>query len=382
MRGADPFRVDIALAAGFLVAGLLESAFVDTDGNSRAITAVVCVFAFVPLAWMRRKPLFAIGAFVAVCVAQTPLDSFFFVTLTAPFVAVLLLVYLTGRHADDRRMWLQACLLYGGIWLAMLLDPGQAEIPADLIWIFFMFTAVLLAGRGVRSRVLLQREMREKAERHEAERDVHAARAVEDERNRIAAELQAVVANGVSAMVVQAETVPRSIAAGDTAGAGDALRVVEETGRDALAEMRRLLGVLRREGEGPALAPQPSLDRAPALVEQVSGDGLVVALQVEGQAVPLSSGVDLAAYRVLQEALHWTREADGTTSATVSISYDDRDVRVTVRDDRAGGRPPDSTSIQALRDRVGLYGGVLRTSPGGDGVGFKLEARLPHEGRG
>ena len=114
----------------------------------------------------------------------------------------------------------------------------------------------------------------------------------------------------------------------------------------------------------------------------MSGDGLVVALQVEGQAVPLSSGVDLAAYRVLQEALHWTREADGTTSATVSISYDDRDVRVTVRDDRAGGRPPDSTSIQALRDRVGLYGACCAPRRAADGVGFKLEARLPHEGRG
>ena len=139
-----------------------------------------------------------------------------------------------------------------------MLTSNESFSPDDLLWFFLLFGLPVVAGRALRSRVLLQRELREKAYRIEAERASLARRAIEEERDRIASELQAVVANGVSAMVIQAEAVPRLLEADDTASAELALAAVEETGRDALGEMRRLLGVLRREDEGLALAPSPA----------------------------------------------------------------------------------------------------------------------------
>jgi signal transduction histidine kinase len=205
---------------------------------------------------------------------------------------------------------------------------------------------------------------------------------VEDERTRIASELQAVVANGVSAMVVQAGAVPRLIEAGDSTRASESLAVIEETGRDALAEMRRLLGVLRRDDEGPALAPQPTLARADALVARMGAEGLDAELTVDGEPVELSPGVDLAGYRVLQEALASARGADGVSHADVAIVYGDDHVTVTVRDDRPSPDGPDAAALLALRERVGLYGGVLRVAPRRSGPGFKVEARLPAGGPG
>jgi signal transduction histidine kinase len=221
--------------------------------------------------------------------------------------------------------------------------------------------------------VALRRELREKAERIEADRKQAAQRAVEDERNRIAGELQAVVANGVSAMVVQAEAVPVLLAAEDSARARDAFEVIEETGRDALAEMRRLLGVLRREGEGAELAPQPGLARLDALVARVREQGMQVVLTVLGERRELAQGVDLTAYRVVQDALEAAVSATAK-SVTVSLSYGPRDLELEVRDDR-----PDANgeaSLTALRERVTLYGGHVRGARPEEG-GYVLAARLP-----
>jgi signal transduction histidine kinase len=180
------------------------------------------------------------------------------------------------------------------------------------------------------------------------------------------------VANGVSAMVIQAEAVPRLLAADDTASAEQALAAVEETGRDALGEMRRLLGVLRREDEGLALTPQPGLARLEALVERQRERGLDIDLQVEGAERPLSTGVDLTAYRVLEDALQ-AAERQRAERASVLLRYGDGDLQLEVRDDRSGGA---SGRFPGLRDRVGLYGGHLSVARE-DGAGFTLRARLP-----
>ena len=173
-------------------------------------------------------------------------------------------------------------------------------------------------------------------------------------------------------MVIQAEAVPRLLAADDTASAEQALAAVEETGRDALGEMRRLLGVLRREDEGLALAPQPGLARLEALVERQRERGLDVDLQVEGAERPLSTGVDLTAYRVLEDALQ-AAARQRAESASVLLRYGDGDLQLEVRDDRSGGA---SARFPGLRDRVGLYGGHLSVGRE-DGSGFTLRARLP-----
>jgi signal transduction histidine kinase len=371
-RALNETRADALLAAALAVAGVVESAFVNSGGHSRPLTAVVAVALSVPLAWRRRNTLGAVLAFAAVVAADAPLNTFVFSNLDSPFVVVLLLAYTVGRHQVGWRMWLELALLWAAVPVT-----GGIRVATDVLWTTIFLGGPALAGRVLRSRALLQREMREKSRRLQAERDLRARRAVEDERASIASELQAVVANGVSAMVVQAEAVPRLFDAGDRAGGAQALSVIEETGRDALAEMRRLLGVLRRDDAGPALAPQPTLARADALLARMEAEGLDTDITIQGEPVGLPPGIDLAGYRVLQEALWSATRADGASHADVSIVYGADSVLVKVRDDRRGAEGPDPEVLRALRGRVGLYGGALRASPGRGGRGFELEARLP-----
>jgi signal transduction histidine kinase len=377
LREMDPFRLDVGLTAILIVTALLESAFIHHEHGTRGATAVVAVIGLLPMLWRRRDPLVAASAFAVVALAAEPFDTFYTRDLTAPFVAMLLLVYTLARYSTGRRMWAGIGILATLLWVVNAVQHTLAS--DDVVWTFLLFGPPALAGRAMRSRVLLQRELREKAERVEADREERAREAVEHERSRIAAELQAVVAHGLSAMVVQAEGVPRVLAAGDTARAGEALALIEETGRDALGEMRRLLGVLRRHGEAPATAPQPSLSRADALVATVRAAGLPIELTVEGDPVPLAPGVDLTAYRVLQEALTSAAAADGVSRAEVRIHYSDRDVTLGVRDDRPNSDGIDEATLSALRDRVGLYGGALRAGARESGPGFKVTARLPRE---
>src|SRR5205807_4944540 len=194
----------------------------------------VAVALSVPLVWRRRNTLGAVLAFAAVVAADAPLNTFVFSNLTTPFVAVVLLAYTVGRHQIGWRMWLELALLW-----ALVPVTGGIRTATDLLWTTVFLVGPALAGRAIRGRALFQREMREKARRLEAERELRARRAVEDERASIASELQAVVANGVSAMVVQAEAVPRLFEANASAAAAEPLALIEETGRDALVEMRR-----------------------------------------------------------------------------------------------------------------------------------------------
>lgn len=371
-REFDHTKADALLAAAFAVAGVVESALVRSGGHSRPLTAVFSVALAAPLVWRRRTTLGTVIGFVVVAAVATPLSTFIFTSLTTPFIILLTLSYTVGRHAVGRAMWLELAVL------AVLIPlTGGIGSPGDALWTAILLGAPALAGRGIRNRVFLQHEMREKTRRLEAQRGLRALQAVDDERARIASELQAVVANGLSAMVVQSEAVPRLIERADHVGASQALVVIEETGRDALAEMRRLLGVLRRDDEGPALAPQPTLARADALLAPMRAQGLETGITVQGEAVALSPGVDLAGYRVLQEALASAARADGVSRAEVSIVYDDHNVLVKVRDDRENSVGPDPDVLRALRERLGLYGGVLRAVPRQGSHGFEVEARLP-----
>ncbi len=370
-RELDELKGDAMLAALFAIAGVLESILVKSGGHSRPLTACAAVAVSVPLVWRRRNTLAAVVGFVALVSLGSSLNTFLLNNLTSPFVGMLFLAYTVGRHETGWRVWLELG------FIAVVIALGGIGSLGDAIWTAAALGGPALAGRAIRSRMLFQREMREKTTRLEAERELRAQRAVQDERVRIASELQAVVANGVSAMVVQAEAVPRLFATAERVAASHALAVIEETGRDALAEMRRLLGVLRRDDEGPILAPQPTLTRADALVARMKADGLDAAIKVEGKPVTLSPGVDLAGYRVLQEALSSATLAQDVSRADVSIVYGDDNVLVNVRDDRAGpdGLAPDV--LRALRERVGLYGGALRAVPRRGSPGFEVEVRLP-----
>jgi signal transduction histidine kinase len=269
-------------------------------------------------------------------------------------------------------------VLFAGFEAAILLnadfEPGA--IPFGALFVF----APLLVGRGVANRYRLQEELRTKAAEAAEQSRAEAERAVELERGRIAAELQAVVANGISAMVVQAETVPAMLAgvngSSNRAGAGDALAVIEETGRDTLAEMRRLLGVLRHSGDGPLLAPQPSLDRLDSLIDAARQRGLDAQLKIEGERVELAGGVELSAYRTVETTLQAAAEA-GAKSASVTLAFGEREVGVAVTDDRPASASTDDAELQSLRSRLDIYGGRLVADRHDEG--FSVRVRLPRE---
>jgi signal transduction histidine kinase len=375
LRAMDPFHKDVALAAVFVIAGVIELSLIDSHGESRLLTITAGAVSLSSLAFRRRDALVAALVFLVPAVTQAIVGGYLTTASTTPFVAILLLLFSFGRYAPGRRLPVAAGLLSVGMSATIFIEDAFA--PEEIFWVIFLFGLPLLAGRALRSRALLQAELREKADRVEAEREWRAGYAVEDERERIAGELQTLVANGLSAMVVQAETVPRAIATGDSAGAAVALAAVEETGRDALSEMRRLLGVLRRDGDGAELAPQPGLPRVLALVERIRESGLPVELTIEGRDKRrrrLSPGVDLTAYRVVEDALEAALE-QGASEAELLIRYTPDELRLQISDDREGGA---SDRLPGLRDRVGLYGGHLSAGRLDEG-GFRLRARLPIE---
>jgi signal transduction histidine kinase len=372
IRALDPFRVDIGLAAVCAVASAIELPSLNPHGHSRPVTIVAGLIASAAIAFRRRDPLLAAVIFSVPALSQAFFDGYMTTDSTVPFVAVIFLFYSIGRYAAPRRFPAATALLAAAMMATLLVEGGLE--PEDSFWALFLFGLPTLAGRALRSRVLLQAELREKAELAERERIERARGAVEDERGRIAAELQALVANGLSAMVVQAETVPRTVDSGDLVRAGAALAAVEETGRDALIEMRRLLGVLRRDDDGLALAPQPGLPRVFALVERIREHGLPVELDISGDRRRLSPGIDLTAYRVLEDALE-TASAQGAAAAEVLIRFTADELRLQVTDDRVGDL---SDRLPGLRERVGLYGGHLRAERPDEG-GFRLRLNLPIE---
>jgi signal transduction histidine kinase len=181
-------------------------------------------------------------------------------------------------------------------------------------------------------------------------------------------------------MTVQASAVRRRLNP-DQEQEREALEIVEQTGREALAEMRRLVGVLRRPEEGPALAPQPSLQHLDRLVAQARESGLPVELRIEGEATQLPPGVDLTAYRLVQEGLTNAIKHARASKADVVVRYTDGSVEVTVTDDGPGGGDGGGGGhgLVGMRERVTVYGGELEAGPRPEG-GYSLRARLPVQG--
>jgi signal transduction histidine kinase len=200
---------------------------------------------------------------------------------------------------------------------------------------------------------------------------------VSDERARIARELHDVVGHSVSVMTVQASAVRRLLRPHQERQR-EALLVVEQTGREALAEMRRMVGVLRRPEEGPALAPQPSLEHADKLVEHAREAGLQVELSIEGTPEQLPAGLDLTAYRLVQEGLTNALKHAQASHAEVVVQYGEGFVEVTVSDDGHGVGSGDGGGhgLVGMRERVSVYGGELEAGPRAGG-GYRLRARLP-----
>jgi signal transduction histidine kinase len=300
-------------------------------------------------------------------------------------VTVVVLTYTAAVWLSLRRAVLAAVLLWAPslVFGLTVLDTRQPPMRLERTYFaVFLLMAVLLcitAGRTVHHRRAYIAALEDRA--RDAERNQHAltAQAVADERRRIARELHDMVAHHVSVMGVLATGSRRALHR-DPAAADEALATIEETGRTALREMRRLLDVLRTDQE-PAgeLAPQPGLAHLAGLAEQVREAGLPVTLNVEGEVGALDSAVALTVYRIVQEALTNALKHAGSATAEVRLDIGTYWLTLEICDTGRGPRPGRARvghGLLGMRERVTLYGGTLRTGPR-QGGGFRVSARIP-----
>ena len=337
------------------------------------LLAVVAIVT--PLFFRRRFPF---GAPVAVG-AAVGLTAFVDERLVPkdfiPFLAGCAAVFLVGLLRERRLAIAGIVLAIGVEALVAYQDPlkNLSAFIATCIVFGLIWTVAFALGRKFEE----ADEAKKRAARAEREREERARTAVTEERARIARELHDVVGHSVSVMTVQASAVRRLLRP-EQEREREALLIVERTGREALAEMRRMVGVLRRPEEGPALAPQPSLEHVERLVEQAREAGLSVELRVEGDPQPLPAGVDLTAYRLVQEGLTNALKHAQAERAQVVVRYGDGDLEVTVSDDGRGDGSGDGggQGLVGMRERVAVYGGELEAGPQEEG-GYRLRAKLP-----
>jgi signal transduction histidine kinase len=336
---------------------------------------LIAVAAVLPLFWRRRYPFGAPVATAIVIGASTFVDElavphspvFFFLGIAAAF--------LLGSLRESRQALAGLAIMVGVVAIVDRNDPGGSA--GDVLVTSIVFGVSWGIGFGMALKFREAEQARERADRADREREEKARAAVSEERARIARELHDVVGHSVSVMTVQAAGA-RQLLDPDQEREREALMVVEQTGREALAEMRRLVGVLRRPEEAPALAPQPSLEHLGRLVEQAREAGLPVELHVEGEPVALSAGLDLTAYRFVQEGLTNAVKHARAQHADVLVRYADGHVELTVSDDGTGDGGGDSGGhgLVGMRERMSVYGGELEAGPRPEG-GYRLHARLP-----
>jgi signal transduction histidine kinase len=337
---------------------------------------VLAVFAILTPLFFRRRFPFGSPAALGVAVVMTSLIDERLVAFDFTiFLAGCTAVFLVGLNRVRQKAVAGLAVAVGIAALVVYRDPlndVDALIVTSIIFAI-IWTIAFAVGRKFEE----ADEARERAARAEQEREERAHAAVTEERARIARELHDVVGHSVSVMTVQASAVRRLLRP-EQQREREALLVVEQTGREALAEMRRMVGVLRRPEEAPALAPQPSLQHVDRLVEQAREAGLPVELRIEGDPLPLPAGVDLTAYRLVQEGLTNALKHARAERAHVLVRYSAGDLEVIVSDDGQGAGSGDGGGhgLVGMRERVAVYGGVLEAGPRPEG-GYRLRARLP-----
>ena len=356
-----------ALLAIALAAFVLFEDFTSDVVPSAAVLAL-SLAATLPLAVRRRAPLATVTIVVAALVGMSALDLDQEPQTT--LLALLLATYSAGAHLPSPVAFVGAAVALAG---------SLAMEPADFIVAGPLYAGTWGVGRLVRANRMQAARLTELTSVLEREQAENARLAIAEERGRIARELHDVVAHSMSVIVVQAGA--ERLALGDERrSTREVLGAIERTGREALAEMRRLVGVLRRSDEEPDLSPQPSLAHLDALVEHVRQAGLRVDLSVEGTPLALPPGVDVSAFRIVQEALTNVVKHAGPARVTVIVRYGDRSLEIEVVDDGAGPSAPngDGHGLVGMRERIALYGGDLDAGPR-PGGGFAVRARLPVE---
>jgi signal transduction histidine kinase len=366
----------VAVLAGVTVT--LELLTARAPGHPRAAVVAVGIAWAVCLSFARRWPVRAQLAFGVICVAEAAAGlRAMSMTSSAVFIAMAF-VFCVALWTPARTVAVVSTVSGVLLTIALFVEGSTGPVAGDIAFIVLVLTGMpIVAGRVLRSRALLNDRLDAQARELEHNRAEREQAAVLGERTRIARELHDVVAHDVSVMLVQAQAA-RRIVPGDPERAREAIAAVETTGREALGELRRLLGVLRRGDEELALAPQPSLARVATLVERMRAAGLRVDLEIDGTPVDLPPGLDAAAFRVVQEALANVLQHAGAARADVRVSYGPTGVDLLVRDDGPSGTSEfsEGRGLVGLRERVALYGGELRAGRRRAG-GFELRARLP-----
>jgi signal transduction histidine kinase len=368
-RTLHPYLVDSMLALTLTISIVVEAAnninTVATGGDMFAL-----LFLTIPLVWRRREPL---PAYSVIMIMAVPFIQY------APYTsvcAIMVAAYSVGAYCRYRLASLGA-LVATAIVIDVVFHGGLPPIP-QAAGPFIVLLPLWLVGNAIRTRQLRIDASEERAMRLEREQELSTRTALAEERARIARELHDVVAHSVSVMVVQAGAA-RQVMSTSAEQALEALRAVESTGRDAMTELRGLLNVLG-EDEGMALAPQPGMDQMDRLVQRVREAGLPVELQVEGTRRPLPVGVDLAAYRIVQEALTNALKYSGLARTRVVLDYRAEELKLEVLDEGSavpsGERMDAGRGVAGMRDRVALYGGSLEAGPR-PVRGYAVRAWLP-----
>ena len=361
-HGVDALIVALAALAQ-------AEAWFDPSQRPRAITVPFTLLWTLPLLFRRRSPLGAPVVVLVVLAAEAMVADEAVTSSQANGLAIVAAFGIVGSHPDLRQAVIGALIGYVSMGVIVLDDrPRLAGTVA-----IFVFTAVAWTiGRTLSERGRRAADLEERADRLAREHET----AVAGERARIARELHDVIAHSVSVMTVQAGAA-RLLLGEDPARARESLVAVEETGRQALAEMRRLLGILRGDDRQTRLTPQPGIGDIDALVDQVRAAGLPVDVVVQGDPKRLSPGVDLAAYRVVQEALTNALKHAGAARAEVSVRYGRDAVQLAIVND---GRVPTNGraghGLVGMRERVALYGGEFEAGPRSGG-GYADRATLP-----
>jgi signal transduction histidine kinase len=328
----------------------------------------------VPLLMRRRFPLAAPVCAFAALAGLTFADPQATTSTDLTVAALMFAFWSVGANTEGRKAVLGLVAGLASIFVIIERDPNLGH--GEQIVLYVLGVGAWVAALDLQRRTRRATALEDETARLERERVERERTAVAEERRRIARDLHDVIAHSVSVMTVQAGAA-RLLLDEEPARAREPLLSVEETGRQALAEMRRLLGIMRRNDSDPALAPQPGLARLDHLLAQAGRAGLPVELTVEGEPKALAAGVDLAAYRIVQEALTNARRHGRSTRAQVAVRYGRETLELEIENDgRIASSREGGHGLLGMRERVELYGGELDTGPRPRG-GYAVHVRLP-----
>jgi signal transduction histidine kinase len=357
------------------VTALIELILSGAPSSSRWFAVPALTVLLLPLFTRRWFPFGAPAAYWILAAAVSFADGLLIPSIESLFLVGLASAALLGNLRDAKKAWAGLVIVLACITAVVYNIPGIAT--AELILIPVEFGITWAVGFALRARSEQVEAAETRAMRAEREREAAARLAVAEERARIARELHDVVAHAVSVMVLQVGAVRHKLPEA-MADDSEALKGVERAGRTALTEMRRLLAAMRRDGEEVEFAPQPGLDGLAALLAEVSRAGLPVDLHVDGEPVALPRGVDLSAYRIVQEGLTNALKHARATRADVTVRYRPDELELEVRDNGLGTSTSDGLGhgLVGIRERVKIYGGEMSAEKA-NGGGFVLSTRLP-----